>query len=339
MKNINAQTATVMAVHRERYELFAENQTFFGKLKIADFYNTDEMIEFPTVGDEVEILFNELGDSLITKVLPRKSVFMRLNATQGLPDQAVAANFDYVFITMSLNRDFHISKLERYLTVAWQSGGTPVIVLTKADLCEDREQYLEQIYETAPGVEVFCISSFTGEGISEMEHFFAEGKTIVMLGSSGVGKSSFVNTLMGKEEMQTGAIREADAQGRHTTTYKQCMFLPKEITLPCGEVLAGGGRIIDTPGMRKLIVSEVEQGLQSSFEDIEELAACCKFSDCRHKSEPGCAILRALEDGTLSKKRWKNYQNLLREEAYSQERKKIMMKKIGKARRKRLDIV
>lgn len=334
MKNINAETATVMAVHRERYELFAENQTFFGKLKIADFYNANEIIEFPTVGDEVEIIFNELGDGLITKVLPRKSAFMRLNATQGLSDQAVASNFDYVFITMSLNRDFHISKLERYLTVAWQSGGTPVIVLTKADLCEDREKYLEQIDKTAPGVDVFCISSLTGEGISEMEHFFAEGKTIVMLGSSGVGKSSFVNTLMGKDEMQTGGIREADAQGRHTTTYKQCMFLPKEITLPSGELITGGGRIIDTPGMRKLVVSEVEQGLKNSFEDIEELAACCKFSDCRHKSEPGCAIRLALENGTLSEKRWKTYQDLLREEAFSKERKKIMMKKIGKTRKR-----
>ena len=155
-----------------------------------------------------------------------------------------------------------------------------------------------------------------------------------MLGSSGVGKSSFVNALMGKEEMQTGAIREADAQGRHTTTYKQCMFLPKEIALPSGELITGGGRIIDTPGMRKLIVSEVEQGLQSSFEDIEELAACCKFSDCRHKSEPGCAIRLALEAGTLSEKRWKTYQDLLREEAFSKERKKIMLKKIGKTRKR-----
>ena len=324
-------TATVMAVHRERYELLAENHMFYGKLKTADFYNVNERVEFPTAGDEVEILFNETGDSLITKVLPRKSVFMR--QTMGLPDQAVAANFDYVFITMSLNRDFHISKLERYLTVAWQSGGTPVIVLTKADLCEDRGRYLEQIYEAAPGVDVFCISSLTGEGISEMEHFFTEGKTMVMLGSSGVGKSSFVNTLMGKEEMATGGIREADAQGRHTTTHRQCMFLPKEIVLPNGERIVGGGRIIDTPGMRKLIVSEVEEGLKSSFEDIEELASCCRFSDCTHKSEPGCAIRAALEDGTLSEKRWKTYQDMLREEAFSKERKKAMMKKIGKARK------
>lgn len=266
------QRATVMAVHRERYELFMDSMTFYGRLKAADFYNAKEIVDFPTVGDEVELIYNESGDSLITKVLPRKSVFLRLNATQGLPDQAVAANFDYVFITMSLNRDFHISKLERYLTVAWQSGGTPVIVLTKADLCEVRE-------------------------------------------------------------MNTGGIREADAQGRHTTTYKQCMFLPENITLPTGESLSGGGRIIDTPGMRKLLAGEVEEGIQTSFEDIETLIAACRFSDCRHETEPGCAVRAALEDGTLDKRRWKTYQSLQGEEAYSRERKEIMMKRIGKARK------
>lgn len=266
------QRATVMAVHRERYELFMDSMTFYGRLKAADFYNAKEIVDFPTVGDEVELIYNESGDSLITKVLPRKSVFLRLNATQGLPDQAVAANFDYVFITMSLNRDFHISKLERYLTVAWQSGGTPVIVLTKADLCKDRE-------------------------------------------------------------MNTGGIREADAQGRHTTTYKQCMFLPENITLPTGESLSGGGRIIDTPGMRKLLAGEVEEGIQTSFEDIETLIAACRFSDCRHETEPGCAVRAALEDGTLDKRRWKTYQSLQGEEVYSRERKEIMMKRIGKARK------
>lgn len=327
------QRATVMAVHRERYELFMDSMTFYGRLKAADFYNAKEIVDFPTVGDEVELIYNESGDSLITKVLPRKSVFLRLNATQGLPDQAVAANFDYVFITMSLNRDFHISKLERYLTVAWQSGGTPVIVLTKADLCEDREQYLSRLRTIAVGVEVFCVSSKTGEGVAEMEHYFLEGNTIVLLGSSGVGKSSFVNLLMGKQEMNTGGIREADAQGRHTTTYKQCMFLPENITLPTGESLSGGGRIIDTPGMRKLLAGEVEEGIQTSFEDIDTLIAACRFSDCRHETEPGCAVRAALEDGTLDKRRWKTYQSLQGEEAYSRERKEIMMKRIGKARK------
>lgn len=331
--NKKYETATVMAVHRERYELLVENQKIYGRLKTVNFFNTEEQVDFPTVGDNVEIEWNAGGDSLIMQVLPRKSVFMRLNSTQGLPDQAVAANFDYVFITMSLNRDFHISKLERYLTVAWQSGGAPIIVLTKADLCEDTSVYLEQICGVAPGVDVFCISSVTGEGIADMERFFTDGKTSVLLGSSGVGKSSFVNVLMGTEEMATGGIREADAQGRHTTTYKQCMFLPKEIVLPNGKVLAGGGCIIDTPGMRKLIVSDVEQGLKNSFEDIKELAGCCKFADCNHRSEPGCAIRAALEDGTLPEKRWKTYQDMLREETFSKERKQIMMKKIGKARK------
>lgn len=325
--------AIVTAVHRERYELLYGETTIFGRLKTANFYHTDELVEFPTVGDEVAISYQAAGDSLITEVLPRKSVFLRLNATQGQPDLAVAANFDYVFITMSLNQDFHVSKLERYLAVAWQSGGTPVIVLTKADICEDKEQYLEKVRKAAPNVKYFCVSSVTGEGFAEMEAYFREGKTSVLLGSSGVGKSSFVNTLMGNDRMQTGGIREADAQGRHTTTYKQCLFLPKQMVLPDGSVLAGGGKIIDTPGMRKLIVSEVEQGLQNTFEDIEELIRGCKFSDCRHKNEPGCAVCAALEDGTLEEKRWKTYQEMLGEEAFSKERRQIMKKRMEKSRK------
>ncbi len=202
----------------------------------------------------------------------------RLNSTEGLPDQAVAANFDYVFITMSLNRDFHMTKLERYLTTAWQSGGTPVILLTKADLCKERNEYVEKAMEVAKGVDIYCVSSKIGEGIKEMDSYLQTGKTCVLLGSSGVGKSSLVNLLMGKKEMETGTIRGADAQGRHTTTYKQCIFLPEEILLPDGQKVS--------------------------------------FSDCQHKREPGCAVKIALEDGSLSYKRWENYQNIKREEQY-----------------------
>lgn len=206
MNNFKNNCASITAVHRDRYELLFENETLYARLKKAYFYNTKEIVDFPTVGDEVELQYNPAGDSLITKVLPRRTVFLRLNATQGLPDQAVAANFDYVFITMSLNKDFNISKLERYLTVAWQSGGTPVVVLTKADLCEDRDFYINQVNEVAVGVDYYCVSSVTGEGFKEMERFFQEGKTGVLLGSSGVGKSSFVNLIMGKESMLTGGI-------------------------------------------------------------------------------------------------------------------------------------
>ncbi|MBQ8822318.1 MAG: ribosome small subunit-dependent GTPase A [Lachnospiraceae bacterium] len=332
---MNCKTASVIAAHRERYELLCEGKIAYGRLKTSAFYNTAELVEFPTVGDEVEIIENCTGDSTIVKVLPRKSVFKRLNATPGQPDLAVAANFDYVFITMSLNKDFHVSKLERYLAVAWQSGGTPVIVLTKADLCEDRDRYVEEVLKVAPGVNFACVSSVTGEGFEGLEPYFAPGKTLVLLGSSGVGKSSFVNMVLGREEMLTGGIREADAQGRHTTTYKQSFQIPEEIYLPDGKVLKGGGLIIDTPGIRKLIVSEAQQGMQVSFEDIEELAGMCRFSDCKHGKEPGCAIKEALENGTLDKKRWRTYQDMQREEQFAAQRRKIMEKKLEKKMSKR----
>lgn len=328
--NFNNNNALVTAVHRDRYELLFENETLYARLKKACFYNTKEIVDFPTVGDEVELQYNPVGDSLITKVLPRRTVFLRLNATQGLPDQAVAANFDYVFITMSLNKDFNISKLERYLTVAWQSGGTPVVVLTKADLCKDRDFYINQVNEVAVGVDCYCVSSVTGEGFKEMERFFQEGKTGVLLGSSGVGKSSFVNLIMGKESMLTGGIRETDAQGRHTTTYKQCMDIPENIVLPDGTVIKGGGRIIDTPGMRRLVVGEIEEGIGNSFEDVENLIASCRFSNCKHDREPGCAIKAALGNGTLDRKRWQTYQDMQQEDEYSRRRKQVMMKRISK---------
>lgn len=331
MKN----TAIVTAVHRDRYELSIGSEITYGRLKTAAFYNSEEIAMFPTVGDRVEVLQNADGDSTILKVMERRSVFMRLNATQGLPDQAMAANFDYVFITMSLNKDFHPSKLERYLTVAWQSGGTPVILLTKSDLMEDRGQILAQVSALAPGVDVYCVSSYTGEGFWQLEKYFTEGHTIVLLGSSGVGKSSFVNVVMGAEQMQTAGIRESDAQGRHTTTYKQMFCIPEQILLPDRCVIKGGGRIIDTPGMRKLIMGEGAEGAERTFGDIEELVLQCRFSDCRHQTEPGCAVKRALADQTLDERRWKTYLSLQKEEAYARERQRILTRKMERARKRR----
>ena len=325
----------VTAVHRDRYELSFGTEVLYGRLKTAAFYNSGEIVMFPTVGDRVEVLRNADGDSTILKVMERKSVFMRLNATQGLPDQAVAANFDYVFITMSLNKDFHPSKLERYLTVAWQSGGTPVILLTKSDLMADREQVLAQVNVLAPGVDVYCVSSYTAEGFLQLEKYFTNGHTIVLLGSSGVGKSSFVNILMGEEQMQTGSIRESDAQGRHTTTYKQMFNIPDRITLPDKSVIKGGGKIIDTPGIRKLVMGDGTDGMELTFEDIEELALQCRFSDCQHRTEPGCAVKRALEDGTLDQRHWKMYLSLQKEEAYAKARQQILTRKMEKSRRRR----
>ena len=335
MENI----ALVTAVHRDRYELCIETgsntEIFYGRLKTKVFYNSGEIMQFPTVGDWVMVNRNTGSDSIILKVMERKSVFMRLNATPGLPDQAVAANFDYVFLTMSLNKDFHPSKLERYLTAAWQSGGTPVILLTKSDLMEDREQILAQVSALAAGVAVYCVSAYTGEGLYQLEKYFVSGSVMVLLGSSGVGKSSLVNVLLGAEQMQTGSIREADSQGRHTTTYKQMFDIPEHIILPDGNTMNGGGKIIDTPGMRKLVMGEGTDGMELAFEDIAELALQCRFSDCRHQAEPGCAVKRALENKTLDIRHWKMYLSLQREEAYAKVRQQVLTKKIEKAKRRR----
>lgn len=331
---MNIHTAYVTAVHRGRYELEAEENRFFGRMKTAEFLQPGRSEVFPTVGDRVEVNFQEQGDSIITKVLPRKSVFMRLNATPGQPDQAVAANFDYVFIVMSLNRDFHETKLERYLTVAWQSGGTPVLILSKADACENVEEYLSRAERTAPSVDILCLSAKTGEGMQALEPYVGKEKTIVLTGSSGVGKSSLINALLGKSEMKTGEIREADSQGRHTTTYRQCFRMPEQIVLPDETVIQAGGRIIDTPGMRTLHVSEADEGVAIAFEDVEVLSRQCRFGNCTHSGEPGCAVMEALKDGRLTEKRWQNYLAMKREERYAKQREKVLERKMSKTKQK-----
>lgn len=224
-----------------------------------------------------------------------------------------------------MNEDFNISKMERYLTVTYESGARPIILLTKADQCENTKVYLDKVCELKQDVLTICISSKTGEGIKLIEPFLSKGKISVFLGSSGVGKSSLVNVLMGKKIMKTNAIREADAQGRHTTTHRQCFILPREIHLPNGDKFLSGGMIIDTPGIRKLMVSEVDTGIKVAFDDIEELISKCKFSDCKHQNEPGCAICEALNNQILNQKRWETYLALLREENYAKERKNIIL--------------
>lgn len=306
-ENDNTVPARITAVHRERYELICEKGPVYAQLKTAVYYGR-EPEAFPTVGDFVRIRYNETGDSLITKTLPRKSLFSRLDPTPGRGEQAVAANFDYVFILSSLNHDFKVGRLERYLTLAWQSGGTPVVVLTKKDVAQNPEEALCKARNAAPGVDVFAVSAVTGEGLSDLRPFLRPRKTLVFLGSSGVGKSSLVNALAGEKIMETGAIRESDSRGRHTTTHRQLLMLP------------GGAMVIDTPGMRELGMWDAEEGLSGAFSDVEEFLGRCKFSDCTHKNEPGCAIRAAIADGSLSEKRWQSYLNLQQENRYVEDK-------------------
>ena len=218
----------------------------------------------------------------------------------------MAANFDYVFIMQSLNLDFNPKRLERYLTLAWQSGATPVVLLTKADLVEDYWDFLTQVERVAAGVNIHVVSSHTGYGLNRLNAYLQPGKTVVFLGSSGVGKSSLVNALAGEEIMAVSAIREDDSKGRHTTTHRQLIRLKS------------GVMIIDTPGMRELGMWDVSEGLADAFSDVEQFLGRCRFSDCKHETEPGCAIRAAIAAGELDIARWESYRKL-QEEAVDRE--------------------
>ena len=306
-EKLSGTPARITAVHKERYELVCEYGACFGRLKAGVYYGR-EAENFPTTGDFVLINYNSGGDSQIIKTLPRKTFFSRRDPTPGRGEQAVAANFDYVFIMQSLNHDFNSKRLERYLTLAWQSGAMPVVILTKADLMSDSSSHIRAAEKTAAGVDVFAVSAKTGLGLDDLSGYLKPGKTLVFLGSSGVGKSSLVNALAGEEIMAVNEIREDDGRGRHTTTHRQLIMLKS------------GVAIIDTPGMRELGMWDVSTGLGDAFSDVEQYLGRCKFSDCRHQNEPGCAVKAAIENGELSMERWESYVRLKKEARYSDDK-------------------
>ncbi len=269
------------------------------------------------VGDWVALESPPETDQVCVRfVLARKTKFSRAAAGIAVKEQVVAANIDYVFLLQSLNRDFNMRRLERYLIATWESGAIPVVVLTKTDYCDDVAGKRDVACHTAPGVEVHAISCVTGEGIEGIRKYLGQGKTIAFLGSSGVGKSTLVNTLAGEELLKTGAIRENDSRGRHTTTHREIVLL------------SGGGLILDTPGMRSLSLWEADTGMEVMFGDIEELIKLCRFHDCKHHNEPGCAVREALHDGTLDRQRWDSWLKLQKELTH------IEAKKEGKLRLK-----
>ncbi len=300
-------TARITAVHKERYEIVCARGKAFARLKSGIYFGgADE--SFPATGDFVEIAYNESGDSIITKTLPRRSFFSRTDpSTAHQTEQAVAANFDYVFVMQSLNQDFNAKRLERYVTLAWQSGASPVILLTKSDLADDVTAYIAEVENTAAGVPVFAVSAKTLEGIESLNAYMKAGKTSVFLGSSGIGKSSLVNALAGEEIMSVNEIREDDSKGRHTTTHRQLIMINESM-------------IIDTPGMRELGMWDISIGLSEAFGDVESYLGRCRFSDCTHKSEPGCAVRAAIENGELPAERLESYEKLKKEARYSEDK-------------------
>ena len=259
----------------------------------------------PVVGDWVAVAVREEeGAATIHAVLPRRTGFARKAAGQDQTMQVVAANVDIALLVAALNADFNPRRLERYLAAARQSGATPVIVLTKADLLDGGAEAVEAARAVALEVQVLAVSAITGQGMDELRAMLAPGVTALLVGSSGAGKSTLVNALAGSARMAVGDIREGDSRGRHTTTHRELVLLPS------------GALILDTPGMRELGLLDAEEGVAATFEDIEALALTCKFRDCAHGSEPGCAVRAALEAGTLDRGRWLSYDKLGRELAF-----------------------
>ena len=263
--------------------------------------------ERPTAGDWVAIEARP-GETtaLVHAVLPRTSAFIRRSVRGGA--QVIAANVDTAFLVASLNSDLNLRRLERYLATAFESGAAPVIVLTKADLMEDIAAAVAEVETIASGAPVLAVSSKTGVGLEGIAAHLPPGRTAVLLGSSGAGKSTLLNALAGEERMDTGAIREADERGRHTTTHRELVLLPS------------GGLVLDTPGMRELGLWEADTGVATVFEDVEALASQCRFSDCSHAKEPGCAIRAALESGVLPEARLRAYEKLQGELAHERRR-------------------
>lgn len=265
-------------------------------------YEMTDLIKFPTVGDFV-MISTEKGseEATIHHVLTRKSIFLRTAVGISEQAQGIAANIDTVFICMSLNNNFNLSRLERYLSVAWDSGATPVVVLTKSDLCEDLEYKTLEVESASAFSDVISISVYDSNVIEKMSKYLIQGNTVAFIGSSIVGKSTLINKILGENILATKEVG-GDDKGRHTTTGRE-MFLS-----PHGTIL------VDTPGMRELGAYTAD--LSKTFDDIEEIARQCKFQDCTHTSEPGCAILKALQNGTLDQRRFANYSKLKIEIGY-----------------------
>jgi ribosome biogenesis GTPase len=293
----------VLLEHKNFYRIYTSRGEMLAEIAGKLRHEAQSRIDLPAVGDWV-VISAHVDRPTIHAVLPRRSVFVRKTAGLRTEEQVVGTNIDTVFLVTALNQDFNLRRIERYLVVAWESGATPVIILSKADLCDDLAQRLTEVHTVAPGVAVHAISVVTQYGLEELACYFEQGRTVALLGSSGVGKSTLINHLIGREQQKVKEVREHDGRGRHATTHRELILLPN------------GGLVLDTPGMRELQLWDNHNGLNQAFEDIEALVNQCFFADCRHENEPRCAIRDALADDSLDTERYESYEKLQKELKY-----------------------
>lgn len=307
------------------YLLYSERGTLTGSLPGKFRHDITSKAELPTVGDWVlvSLLEHEPDKAAIRKLMHRRSQFSRKEAGEQLDEQIIAANIDTAFIVCGLDDNFNVQRIERYLLLAFESRATPHILLNKADICNDLNEKVNAVRQVAPGVEISTISGLTGQGIENLRDCIGIGQTAVLLGSSGVGKSTIINTLLGFERFQTSSVREGDSKGRHTTSFREMAQIP------------GAGLIIDTPGMREIQIWGDESSLFQAFDDLGELANQCKFRDCSHVNEPGCAVKAAIESGDLDEARLISYRKLQRELQHLSEQQDIRARPERKSAGKR----
>ncbi len=302
----------VSEVRKNSFVIEWEGQEIPAKVK-GSFYEA-EPEQWPVVGDYVLFDYHPAGDSVIRSVCERKSFLQRPDQAKTGVMQHMVANADLCFIVTSLNEDYSYNRIARYVSIALQGGAEPVVILTKADLCSNAADYVREAQGLSDKVRVHAVSALLGTGLEELAQYFVPGKTICLMGSSGAGKSTLINTIAGEEIMKTSAVRASDSTGRHTTTHRQLIRLKNGVSL------------IDTPGMRDVGIARTEEGIEHTFADILELESRCRYRDCRHETEPGCAVKAALAGGALSQERWALYKQLSRENTDNSARKKAISK-------------
>jgi ribosome biogenesis GTPase / thiamine phosphate phosphatase len=301
--------ARVIIRQKNRYILSDGEREWEAEISGRIHYAARSSGDYPAVGDWVAVRKRpDEGSATIHTILARRSCFIRRNPGVREEEQIIAANIDVVFLVDAFDAGVNMRRLERYLVIAAQGGARPVIVLNKADLDPDADEVVDEVRVTLPGIPVVVTSAKKNQGLEALLEHLKPGETAALLGPSGAGKSTIANALLGEERFEIGEVREGDRRGRHTTSHRELVRLPS------------GGLLIDTPGMRELQLWDIDEEVQETFEDIEELALHCKFRDCRHGIEPGCAVAKAIEEGTLDPGRLVNYEKMQKELAFQERR-------------------